>query len=397
MHNRYRRFIMIVLLPVLLLLPAGAANWKFLLAAGELTSIEDVAAIQQQKGGLYGTALHPNVYPYKLELFATRKPEIVVIGSSRVLQFRQDQFSRPFANLGRTINYPAEAVKLVQDMLAIGTPRIVLFGIDHYWLNPAYTTAPDFRTHNLRGGSLTPDALMAPFRWLLDGRVSPRTYRSFLAGNTPVAPNGEPLIGIQAIQNGAGFGPDGSWYYDHYIYGRRAAEDPGFRDTLRRITTSSSQFRHGSAIDPDRVEELETAIRLLRQAGAHVITFVPPMSERVRREMELLEDAYGYAGLAREALAALHTPHADLLDGDAVGIEDCEFVDGFHVGDVGIARLLVALARNPESQLADVVDLAHLRDVIAREAGHATADRRFRRDGEVEIDFLGLGCTKQTP
>ena len=394
MHARYRRFILIVLLPILLLLPAGAANWKFLKAAGELTSIEDVAAIQQRKGGLYGTALHPNVYPYKLELFAARSPEIVAIGSSRVLQFRQSQFNRSFANLGRTINYPAEAVKLVQDMLAIGTPKIVLFGIDHYWLNPAYTTAPDFRTHELRGGSLTPDAMMTPFRWLLEGRVTPETYRSFLAGNIPVAPNGEPLIGIQAIEDGAGFGPDGAWYYDHYIYGRRAAEDPGFQDTLRRVTTGTSQFRHGREIDADRVEKLKTAIGLLRQAGAHVITFVPPMSERVRRKMDSLGAAYGYAEQARKAIAALNTPHADFLDGRPSGVEDCEFVDGFHVGDVGIARLLLALARNPESQVTDVLNQEHLRAVIEHKAGHATSDRRFRRNGETEIDFLRLGCPK---
>ena len=87
MHSRYRRFILIVLLPVLLLLPAGAANWLFLENAGELTAIEDVVARQQNEGGLYGTAIHPNDYAYKLALLAARQPEVVAIGSSRVLQF----------------------------------------------------------------------------------------------------------------------------------------------------------------------------------------------------------------------------------------------------------------------------------------------------------------------
>jgi hypothetical protein len=397
MNTHYRRFTLLVLLPVLLLLPAGAANWKFLKAAGELTAIEQVAVIQQRDGGLYGTALHPNVYPYKLELYAARKPEIVVIGSSRVLQFRQRQFTRPFANLGRTINYAAEAVKLVQDMLAVARPDIVLFGIDHYWLNPAYTTAPDFRTHDLRGGSLTPDAMMTPFRWLLDGRVSPATYRNFLANKVPPAPNDRPLIGIQAIQAGAGFGPDGSWYYDHYIYGRRTAEDPEFRDTLRRISTNSAQFRYGREIGLDRLAALKSAISLLQEAGVQVVTFIPPMAARVRSEMDARGDAYGYASSARAAIAAIGSPHADYLDGSTIGINDCEFIDGFHVGDVGVARLLLDLAERPETGLAPVLDLEHLHAVIARDAGHATSDRQFRREGEDEIDFLRLGCPKQTP
>lgn len=394
MYAHYHRFILIVLLPILLLLPAGAANWKFLKAAGELTSIEDVAATQQREGGIYGTALHPNVYPYKLELFTARKPEIVAIGSSRVLQFRQSHFNRSFVNLGRTINYPAEAVKLVQDMLAIGTPKIVLFGIDHYWLNPAYTAAPDFRTHELRGGSLTPDAMMTPFRWLLDGRVTPDTYRDFLAGNVPAAPNGEPLIGIQAIQDGAGFAADGAWHYDHYILGRKPSDDPGFRDTLRRIASGSAQFRHGGNIDMNRLAELRQAVHLLKDAGARVITFVPPMATRVGAEMTARGADYGYADAARAALRTLGTEHHDILDASRLGATECEFVDGFHGGDVVAARMLKEMAESGDEGFAASLNQTRIDQIIANYAGHALSDTRFRRPGETEIDFLRLGCSK---
>jgi hypothetical protein len=394
MRAHHIRFILIVLLPVLLLLPAGLANWAFLKAAGELTPIEQVAEIQQRDGGLYGTALHPNVYPYKLELYAARKPEIVAIGSSRVLQFRQSHFNRSFANLGRTINYPAEAVKLVQDMLTIATPDLVLFGIDHYWLNPAYKTASDFRTHNLRGGSMTPDALMTPFRWLLDGKVGPDTYRAFLAGEVPRATNGEPLIGIQAIQDGAGFGADGAWHYDHYVFGRKPSDDPGFRDTLRRIASGSAQFRHGENIDMNRLAELRQAIHLLEDAGARVITFVPPMATRIGDEMTARGADYGYADAARAALRALGTEHHDILDASRLGATECEFVDGFHGGDVVAARMLKEMAGSGGEGFAASLNQTKIDEIIANDAGHALSDTRFRRPGETEIDFLRLGCSK---
>ncbi len=396
MRDRYRRFLIVLVVPIVLLLPAGFANWLFLHNAGELTPIEAVAQIQQDEGGLYGTALHPNVYPYKLELYRARRPAVVAIGSSRVLQFRQHHFARPFTNLGRTVNYPAEAVKLVRDMLAISTPEVVLFGIDHYWLNPAFTTAPNFRTHDLRGGDLNPDALVTPFNWLVDGRIDAAAYRAFVAGTVPRAPNGAPLLGVQAIFDGAGFGPDGSWYYDHYIYGRRLPEDPEFRDTLRRIATGTAQFRYGDEIDPQRVRDLRTAIDVLRDAGVRVVTFVPPMATPVRAAMGALGDAYAYAEPARAAIADLDTVHADFLDATSIGVSDCEFIDGFHVGDVGAARLLGALANMPDSPLSNYIDANAIDETIKANAGHASADRRHRRNGEHEIDFLALGCVKNT-
>lgn len=394
MSNHYRRFILIVLLPVLLLLPAGATNWKFLRATGELTSIEVVVETQQVHGGLYGTALHPNVYPYKMELYAARNPEIVAIGSSRVLQFRQSQFDRPFANLGRTVNYPAEAVKLVQDMLAIGAPRMVLFGIDHYWFNPAFTTALDFRTHQLRGGNLTPDALMTPFRWLLDDKVTPSTYREFLLGKVSRATNGAPLFGVLAILEGSGYGADGSWYYDNQVYGRRAAEDPSFQDTLGRIATSSSQFRHGQSVDGQRFEDIQRAIELLTDAGVQVITFVPPMASPVTEAMTARGADYLYADIARARLSDLRTRHFDFLEISSLDANDCEFIDGFHGGDVIAARILKTIAAREETGLTSFINIPNIERTISNFPGHALADRSYQKPNESEVDFLQLGCAK---
>ncbi|MBO6782208.1 MAG: hypothetical protein JJ899_02895 [Alphaproteobacteria bacterium] len=394
MGHAYRRFILIFALPVALLLPAGLANLAFLDNTGELADIDEVAAIQQEAGGLYGTALHPNVYAYKLALLAARKPDIVAIGSSRVLQFRQAHFTHPFANLGRTVNYPAEAVKLVGDMLTRHKPEVVLFGIDHYWLNPAFTTARDFSTHPIRGGNLSPDALVTPWRWLADGRVSWDTYRAFVVGEIPSAPGGAPLIGVRAILDGAGFAADGSWHYDHIVFGRRPPEDPRFSDTLRRIETGRAQFRPGTEVDRQRVAELRAAIGMLEEAGVAVVTFVPPMAQPVLAAMAARGDAFAYAAPARAEIAMLGRHHLDLLDASVTGARDCEFVDGFHIGDVGAARLLDELARNTGHPLAAMVDRSAIADIVSRRAGAALAETRFQRPGEREEDFLAIGCKK---
>jgi len=396
MHKRYRRFLLVLIVPILLLLPIGLLNRAFLENAGELTPLEEVVHIQQTRGGLYGTALHANDYAYKLELYRARRPEIVVIGSSRVLQFRQALFTRPFANLGLTVNYPAEALKLIDDMLKISTPKVVIFGIDHYWLNTAYVHALNFRSHDVRGGNLSPDALVTPLRWLADGRIDPNTYRDLVVSGRPNAADKLPMIGARAILDGDGFGPDGSWYYNNVIYGRRPSPNPGFSETLRRIAIGGAQFRYGAKVDPARMADLRLAVTRLLGAGVGVVTFIPPMATPALSAMDALGDAYAYAKFARAEIATLGVEHGDFLDGAVVGISNCEFIDGFHVGEVGTARLLVALAAQRGSVLADFVDGATASRVITTNAGNAAADRRFMRVGEQEQDFLALGCPKHT-
>ena len=73
----------------------------------------------------------------------------------------------------------------------------------------------------------------------------------------------------------------------------------------------------------------------------------------------------------------------DMLDPAVFGGLACEFVDGFHAGDVGGDAL------GP-----DIVSLARIEVVIAKRAGYASLDARYARPGERETDFLRLGCTR---
>jgi hypothetical protein len=185
-----RRFLIIFFLPVLAVLPLGVADVLVLDHGGELLSGPQVAARQAEDGGLYGTAIHDNVHAYKLALYRLRRPDVAVIGSSRVLQMSQAMFTASFANLGRTVNYSDEAVAVVDDMLAIHVPRLVLLGLDPWWLNPRWEHAPTFESHARLGGDLDPESLMAPLRWLADGRIGWPLYRDLLQGSLPYARTG---------------------------------------------------------------------------------------------------------------------------------------------------------------------------------------------------------------
>ncbi len=386
------RFLIVFSLPLLLALPIGFASTLFLARCGELDSIEKVVAAQTNTGGLYGSAIHPNAYPYKLGIHRARRAEIVAIGSSRVLQFRQAHFTEPFANLGMAANYPAEMEKLVDDILAIHKPAMVILGIDFWWGNPRWVHSPNFDHHKLVGGELTPDALIAPIQWLLDGKVSPQFVLDTLVEKDGGRRGNERMIGVQAILTGNGFGPDGSRYYSDVLYGRRPPEDPRFSDTQRRIATDAGQFKYGSAVMPERIASLRRAIARLQSEGIVVITVLPPVAPAVQGMISAMGERYSYVGEFRARLHDLGSHHFDFHSARDLGSDDCEFVDGFHGGDVVSSRMAKEFGRNPV--LAPFIRLEAIEGLVGEYSGMASADTSYARAGEREGDFLQIGCRK---
>lgn len=374
-------------------MPIGIGNYIFLLENGELNSLEDVVQHQHTNGSLYGTALYPNVYPYKLSIYEYVRPKIVVIGSSRTLQFRQEQFSQPFVNLGLTVNYFKEAEKLIDDILAIHKPDIVLFGIDFWWANPKSKTAFNFATHEIRGGELNPHALIAPTKWLIENKISQNAYFKALTK----ASDGKVIehLGVQARHKGIGFGPDGSKYYLYYVYGRSPAPSENFGETLPRIEQSTSQFIYGQEISQERIDSLRRSIKKLEKQGIKVISFLPSLAPTILEAMENKGDKYAYIPKFRQHLIKLHQRHMDFHDPRTIGSDDCEFVDGFHGGDVLMSRMLLEMTKAFPDILAGYTNVKHLKKHVSDYAGHATFDHRYKQGGEIEIDFLNIGCRKK--
>jgi len=394
MKRPYRVFLGLFFAPIVLALLAGSANWFFLVNAGELTDVDEVVARQQTDGGLYGTAIYPNVYVYKFAVQMQRRANVVVLGSSRVLSLRQGLFSAKFTNMGRTINYPREADRIVERLLGTYKPDVVLLGIDYWWANGRWPHSLNFENHFEPGARLTPSGLLAPWRWLIDGRIDLAAYWRTVTDSVGRPHGGAPMIGYRAIQYGNGFSAEGAYSYYGTVYGRNPPEDPAFRNTLARIDAGTAQFRYGDTVAPDRLDELRRAIDRLRRAGVAVITFLPPLAPTVYRAVRARGDRYGYVDKAREVFATLNTPYFDFTDPASIGATDCEFVDGFHSGEVVYARIIQAMMAAPGSPLTGLVDRNTVDAVIRQRSGHALAWEANKTADEAEIDFLGIGCDK---
>ena len=99
---------------------------------GEIWPLSKVVSYQKDNFAIMNMGILSNEREYKHELFLKSKPDIMAIGSSRILQIRQDMFDRSFINMGRGLDM-SNLRNDLPSLLDHHQPKFILFGFD-YWL-----------------------------------------------------------------------------------------------------------------------------------------------------------------------------------------------------------------------------------------------------------------------
>ena len=79
-------------------------TFTYLAANYENNSYSDIVKRQIKNDSIYGTSLNQNTFSYKLELIKNVAPKIIALGSSRIMQFRKEDFNTSFINAGGAMN-----------------------------------------------------------------------------------------------------------------------------------------------------------------------------------------------------------------------------------------------------------------------------------------------------
>ena len=116
-----------------LLLSPLAASALFLFQAGELSSATSVARWLVRNDGIYGTALHNNLREISFALYQERKPEILVMSSSRGVDFRKEFFRGSFGCACSIMSNIEEGQQFADHISSF--PKVVIFGLDYWWFS----------------------------------------------------------------------------------------------------------------------------------------------------------------------------------------------------------------------------------------------------------------------
>lgn len=406
--DRWWRFIAALLaaFAIAASLVAGA-NFVLLWRAGELMTHPHLIERQQETGGLYRSMFSDDIMlPYfRFERYDILLPEIIALGESRVLQFRQDSFKRPFANMAMTFDL-SQLPQIAQALIARPNRlKVVILSIDFWQLaeprklfqndanwNPRNRWTLDWDNMRNNFQELSAQYIVGAARLMRHRQVTFDQIRSVLCRCDAGGVNYN--IGVAAIIDGAGIDASGSYHYTDVF--SPTLKKSGFTPTLQLIDQKRGMFTPAERVSPDRLRFLRQAREILADAGVRVITIIPPMAPMVVRAMED-SGQYRIIDDMRLILNRDFQPSFDFHDARQLGSGNCEFYDALHGGDVTYLRVIERLAENENAELAPMIRRDAVHNGIKQFHGRVmsydqprSGDRSRR-----ELDFLGLGCTKR--
>lgn len=335
-------------------------------ASGEFSRPAAVAIRQAnaEKEIHFGLAYSNRTQVYKWESLKLREPEVLALGTSRVMGFRKECFRQPanFYNCGGLAIGLRDYHLVVESLPITRSRRTIILGLDQWQFNDGFVASE----HGWRAedaGASDELAMLQRFsgdvfRKLRDGRIQPSEFFKNALSRR--------FVGLAAVADCSGFRNDGS-----YDYGKAAIGSSFWRDTVSRVATQGLRFESGVSVSRKRVQEVDDLLSLCRSRGIHAAAFLPPYASTVYREMSKRRQTLAYVFELRDALDPIFRKHGftltDSTQARLLGATDREMIDGYHGGDSVYARILLRMAK-ADPIVRSLVDM----DEVARQIAHPT-------------------------
>ncbi len=340
------------LLPVLLIL---GVFYYVLGASGEDISIAELqAGYASGEITLYGTAYYDNTAAIKFEQSKAKAAEVLVVGTSRSMQFSEDMFleGTSFYNAGGSVSLLYE-MKAFLEALGDAKPKTLILSLDQYFFNYNWWSEP--YTESTYSASAQ------------DHDLFEYGYTQFLrdigAGKYDIVKlfNSEPsYYGMHAKINGRGFYADGSYTYGNAAINPEIMADGNFSESLRNIDSGTNRFEHGSEVSADSKLALEDLLAFCNSEGIEVIAYLPPYAPSVYAKM-LASGNYAYMEQIAPAIQPMFEDYGFELYNftNMSNVTDEMFLDGYHAGDRVYAQMLVEMPA-----LHNIIDAETLQNAV---------------------------------
>lgn len=348
-HPFLRYFTLAVILWIGLLVAAIA----ILLKASNELSVYRTNAIATDEDILWGSAFGQNHLGYKLARARYTKPDLLVLGSSRVTQFRAQMAPGiSFYNAGRGASDFEGTLAFVEGLFSSHKPQVVILGIDPWWFRPPPP-----------GGSVAQQRQYIDLDYrevvanLLSHSVKPEFLLSLLSDELKLEkdPLGERRpVGYRAVALASGFRPDGSNQYGDILLGHNLAHmstglgvEGGFRHYRSQIRERRGRFAYTGPLVSERLALLRQFIAFCRTSGVMPILLLTPFPAALFEEIDRKPEQKAYfesveksvAGIAAETNTAAYNFHR-LSD---FGLSDAFMLDGIHVDEFVSLRMLMTV------------------------------------------------------
>jgi hypothetical protein len=327
--------------------------------SGEFYTNESVRPLED--GQLIGLAYTEINEPYKYEMTRKMGPiDVIALGSSRIMQVKKNIFRRDvtFYNAGGAVNNIYQ-YRLFLEKLPY-CPKLFVINIDQWYFNPNY--------ENQRF-SLRKDCYDTPRQHIV--KQCAALFKDIMAGKIDfrkLFDTDNRNIGIHARLNGSGFAADGSYYYGGIIRSPSTAKDYKFKDTFGRIEQGNQRFQYCDKADTTVTDAIDSFLSSCTEKGVAVIAILPPFAPSVYEKMNE-SGHYQYLRQIPESLSAVFGKYGncflyDYTDMGQMGVQDHDFIDGFHGSEVIYNYLMKDIAHKNAVLSQFLVDTCTLDTII---------------------------------
>lgn len=388
----YRKFLKQLSLFFILGMIPFLFNLAFAIRAGENMPLSEVAKRLQHTDELYFSSYNNNTYGFKMGLVKAVKPELILLGSSRLLNTKENFFTTSMVNMGLAMNGLEEGRKAVQEIVDFYTPKLIVLSLDYWWFHEDAIGRERFAPHSIVGNEISFDKFTLPFSMLYKGNISWSIYyRVLFTDDRHNDLTTYQSLGAASLAVSNGYLKDGSFL----TIRPNVYNPPGFISDLEKIKTRRELKQTGKTISSDRWTIFLDILKICEEKNIKVIILNFPLAEPVFQAFEQGE-GHAYFKDLRARIKELGLEYYEFDDPKLCGAQECEFLDGFHPGDIASMRVYREMIRqNPESALRPYLDLDFLETSINKYAGVTVWPGNPSRLKQKEIDFLGIGCSKQ--
>jgi hypothetical protein len=315
--------------------------------AGEFTPLSQVAQAQLRHSPvLFGRAYRDQYFAYKLISTQMRRPEVLITGSSRVMQFRSELLNRApghFYNAGGAIQKTEEIDQFLHHLDEAHLPKILILGLDEPWFNTK--TSEGFSAR--RGLAQIDEEGKAGFARAMN--ASSYIWKDLAANKIPLSAliaHIDPYtrcyaIGLNAMVNGRGFRNDGSYQYMNYLL---APPSIGIRlaTGLEHLAKDLDHLASGDRVSDSSLSSVEEVLQFSKAHNIRVFAFTPPYAPTIVEKMNA-GGRHTYLQVLAQRLTVLFKKYGyayiDAFDLRSLGVTDDDMVDAYHGSEFVMLRI----------------------------------------------------------
>lgn len=285
--------------------------------------------------------------PYKRLTMLEREASIIAIGSSRVMKFRSQLFggeAAKFYNFGAASDLK-QTGWILEQIPASPLPR-VLYSVDPWWFNKPYSDRVDDRLAHLDDAAWLWKAHLTALRASLftDRRRVPTWLFDPIANR----------LGAAAQESGSGFRRDGS--LRGIVPAPTNEEDWRYVErevppVVERVHNGTKQYIVTTEPDAQLLQQFREQLRVLRDRGAFVVGFFPPISVEVLAAIRSRPEQASYADAVAKTIPPIFAefgfPFFDFSSTATLGLDDTYLIDGMHPEETYVAHMLLRMLGDP--------------------------------------------------